>query len=89
MGKNYILDEHRQPVLEPDWQKWAVWFEHANDLRRVGLTEVGGSRVSTIFLGLDHNFSDSGPPILWETMVFGDLESEGYEDRCSGTWGGC
>ena len=27
--------------------------------------------VSTIFMGLDHNFSNEGPPILFETMVFG------------------
>jgi hypothetical protein len=31
--------------------------------------EVGGYRVSTVFLSLDHSF-DEGDPILWETMVF-------------------
>jgi hypothetical protein len=34
--------------------------------------EVGGQEVivSTVFLGLNHNWCD-GPPLLWETMVFG------------------
>jgi hypothetical protein len=38
--------------------------------------------VSTVFLGLDHQYGD-GPPLLFETMVFG-LDDE-YYDRCS-TW---
>lgn len=33
--------------------------------------------VSTVFLGIDHNFGDDGPPILYETMIFGgSLEGE-------------
>ena len=34
-----------------------------------------------MFLGLDHSFADVGPPILFETMVFGgehDQEMERY-----------
>lgn len=33
---------------------------------------VGGQRVwvSTVLLGLDHNFMYGGPPIIFETMVF-------------------
>lgn len=27
--------------------------------------------VSTVFLVFDHNFSGKGPPLLYETMVFG------------------
>jgi hypothetical protein len=27
-------------------------------------------RVSTIFLGLDHNHGPGGPPVLFETMIF-------------------
>ena len=26
--------------------------------------------ISTVFLALDHNYGLSGPPVLWETMVF-------------------
>jgi hypothetical protein len=31
-------------------------------------------------LGLDHNFSENGPPILYETMVFGGA-LDGEQDR--------
>lgn len=44
-----------------------LWFE--TDKRQIARYERDGSFVSTIFLGLDHNFGD-GPPILWETMMF-------------------
>jgi hypothetical protein len=27
--------------------------------------------VSTVFLGMDHRFSGKGPPVLFETLVFG------------------
>jgi hypothetical protein len=79
--KKYILDSNGCPVLEPDVMKWAHWFEKAN--RTVAMDTVGGSIVSTVFLGIDHGF-DGGPPILWETMVFsGKLDHE--QDRCSGS----
>lgn len=71
---NYIL-VNGEPVLEPDILKWAKWF----DKMKIGFKssgclltrdEVSGVRVSTVFLGIDHNFDDRGPPVLWETMVF-------------------
>jgi hypothetical protein len=68
----YILDERGEPVIEPDLLKWGRWFETAEEARRVADTRLeNGVRVSTVFLGLDHNFCMDGPPILWETMVFG------------------
>ena len=48
--------------------------------RRVGLTEIGDIRVSTVFLGIDHNFC-GGAPLLFETMIFGgphDQEMQRY-----------
>lgn len=76
----YILDEKGRPVPEPDLYKWGMWFESAN--RSVADEIVNGARVSTVFLGLNHNYGE-GEPLLWETMVFGgDLDQE--QDRCSG-----
>jgi hypothetical protein len=43
--------------------------------RRVALTTIGDITVSTVFLGIDHNWSGEGPPVLWETMIFG-MEDE-------------
>lgn len=65
-GKHYILDGKK--IVEVDMATWAKWTEIAD--RRVEYDEVRGLRVSTVFLGLDHNFSNDGPPILFETMVF-------------------
>lgn len=53
--------------------------------RHVALDEVApGITVSTVFLGLDHNWTDHGPPILFETMVFDDYDRP-YQQRYS-TW---
>ena len=43
--------------------------------QRVGHTRVGYSQVSTVWLyGIDHNWGD-GPPIIFETMVFGGIHN--------------
>jgi hypothetical protein len=82
LGK-YILDDNGNPVLEPDLIKWAMWFETATN-RRVANEMIGEVQVSTIFLGLDYNMFPKGPPIVWETMVFGgELDHE--IERCSGS----
>lgn len=44
--------------------------------------KVGGYRVSTIFLGMDHSWGE-GPPLLFETMVFGPGALDQEQDRCS------
>lgn len=68
MSEKYILDGHN-PVLCDDLLKWAEWYETAD--RTVLKTPLpNGIRVSTVFLGLNHNFG-RGKPILFETMVFG------------------
>lgn len=50
------------------------WAElHSNrEYKCLAQTNVGGDMwVSTVWLGLDHGFG-SGPPLIFETMVFGD-----------------
>jgi hypothetical protein len=81
MSEHYILDEQRN-TIPCDLMTWAASIEdHA--ARRVDQTVIGEVRVSTMFLGLDHSFG-SGPPLLFETMVFGGpLDQE--MDRCT-TW---
>ncbi len=77
MTEKYVLDDEGNAVPEPDILKWGRWFEKAQ--RHVALTEIRGSRVSTVFLALDHSFGE-GPPLLWETMVFGG-KFDGEQDR--------
>lgn len=49
--------------------------------RRVGLTNILGVRVSTVFLGINHAWL-GGPPVLFETMIFGGVLDQ-YQERCS------
>jgi hypothetical protein len=67
MADRYILAGKR-PVPCPFLLEWARWFETAD--RQVAESIQGDVRVSTVFLGLDHSFRDTGPPILFETMAF-------------------
>ncbi len=54
------------------------------DYKRVSKTKVGNITISTVWLGLDHNFSGDGPPLIFETMVFhGDMPTDIPGD----TWG--
>lgn len=65
---HWVLDDDGVPSMEPDLLTWAHWFWAAN--RTIGYDRLRGMWVSTVFLGLDHNFSRSGSPVLFETMVF-------------------
>ena len=79
--RTYILDDARQAV-RADERKWKEWRAEAD--RRVAFTTVGEASVSTVFLGQDHSFEKNGPPLLFETMVFGGPQ-DGEMERCS-TW---
>lgn len=81
MSGKYIL-EGKIPKLVDDVFEWGEWFETAD--RKVARTVLPNDvEVSTVFLGLDHNFS-GGVPILFETMIFGG-EHDGYQERYA-TW---
>ena len=81
MGR-YIL-KGKRPVKEPDLLRWAAWME-VPDNRRVAFSEQHGVTVSTVFLGVDHQFG-KGPPVLFETMAFFEAKSWEIQERCS-TW---
>lgn len=80
----YVLGgkDGKQAIPVKDSTAWAARFERKN--RFVAGTECRQSnrlawllglrpdyRVSTVFLGIDHNWGE-GPPLLFETMVFRD-----------------
>ena len=65
---NYTVDANGTATACLDLLTWARWFETAN--RHVGRDTIGDADVSTVFLGTDHAWN-GGPPVLWETMVFG------------------
>ena len=58
-----------------------VWSQCTARVRTSVQSDV---RVSTVFLGVDHRVGDAGPPLLFETMIFGG-NRDGLQLRCS-TW---
>jgi hypothetical protein len=81
MGKRYILEGH-EPV-EVDATTWARWLETNQDQERVALDQIGDTKVSTAFFGLDLSFGGERT-LLFETMTIGgDLSDE--RDRYT-TW---
>ncbi len=76
----YILDG-KTPKAASGLEEWARWMETAE--RHVANEMVGAVRVSTVFLGLDHNYF-GGAPLLFETMIFGGPH-DGHQTRAS-TW---
>ena len=61
-----------------DLMTWAKFIENGDRSRIIQQTKIQGILVSTVFLGIDHNFGN-GPPSLFETMVFGGAMDEHQE----------
>jgi len=63
-----------------EWEKLFHNFKY----RMIAKTDVAGKQVSTVWLGLDHQWG-TGPPLIFETMVFpGEGPSlEEYMERYS------
>lgn len=80
----YILKD-KEPVPVDDVLEWAKWLETADSKRQVDFTVIDtGEEVSTVFIGLDYRFLGDGPPLLFQTMVFGG-DFDGEQWRYS-TW---
>jgi hypothetical protein len=56
--------------------EWAAWFGSCD--RRVAKTKVCSVTVSTVFIGIDFGHFSSDDPRLFETMIFGDSDLEGW-----------
>jgi hypothetical protein len=68
---------------DAEWDRRERSIRTGEDCYRVARTELpGGREVSTVFLGLDHQWMPDGPPLLFETMVFPECD---VCERCS-TW---
>lgn len=69
--RHYILDLQGNPIPALNWQVWGEWFERNDaDARRVSETRTKFFWVSTVFLGLNHNWNPDGPPLIFESMAF-------------------
>lgn len=77
MGKlnsiTYILDENKRPV-RLDSNEWSEWMHKQNEGqgRVVKQEHLVPYYLSTVFLGIDHNFGNTDPKkaVLFESMVF-------------------
>ena len=78
---NYILEDDGTIRKCDDLREWALWYEQ-REKRVVAQAKAGEYRVSTVFLGLDHSFGD-GPPVLFETMVFGGKWDNHMDRYCT------
>jgi len=81
----YNLDENNNPI-PCTLREWGDLYEteEGNDRRRVAEDWIDGYHVSTVFLGMDHGFYP-GQLHLFETMIFGEGNGDGYQTRCA-TW---
>lgn len=60
------LDKEGNPITTEEWGR----LKDDDEYYRIGLDTVGSYTVSTVWLGLDHQFMEGGPPLIFETMVF-------------------
>ena len=67
-GRHFYILRGKLAVPCDDRMEWARWFETTD--RKIASTKSGPSKVSTVFLGMDHRWGP-GAPLLFETMVFG------------------
>lgn len=67
LNEHFILENGE--VKEVDLAKWAYWLEcHPKERIIKQQYTWHGYFVSTVFLGLNHNYG-GGPPLIFETMV--------------------
>ena len=79
----FWIEANRLPIAVDDIAIWAEWIND-DENRSVKQTLVGETMVSTVFLGINHNWAGNKPPILYETLVFGgplDQEMCRYHTR--------
>jgi hypothetical protein len=78
---NYYWEPGMTPRKSESWSLELVRLWEKEDARVVARDTVRGYLVSTVFLSIDHSYG-GGPPILFETMVFGgNGEGDVFCDR--------
>lgn len=79
----YRLDENHNPIPCDFWELIAFNSDPENKIVKRDEFKFDNIYVSTVFLGLNHAWRD-GPPILFETMIFGGPHDRYQERYC--TW---
>jgi hypothetical protein len=71
----YKLDENKNPVPCSTYE-FTMQQEQFEKFKRVAKTQLGPYTVSTVFLSIDHNWGGKGPPVLFETMIWSDKQTD-------------
>lgn len=67
----FILDPNGDPIPALNSLTWAKWFsEHDSNDRRIAETRTKLFWISTVFLGINHQWRPDGPPHIFESMAF-------------------
>jgi hypothetical protein len=61
-------------------ERWAELRHQDQDYQRIAEDTVGDYWVSTVWLGINHQFGN-GPPLIFETMVFAE-DGRALEGEC-------
>lgn len=66
---------NRDGTPQEDGLEWSRMFQNSD--RRVALDKLpNGIEVSTVFLGVNHAFDRSAPPLIFESIAFGPDRSD-------------
>lgn len=87
----YRLNDQGEPVECKTFAEWlggdALGFSSTSiwgDSRRVvARTEIGTVQVCTDFMPMRMDWGEKGPPVVWETMTFGQ-PCDCWQRRCAG-----
>lgn len=81
----YKLDENKNvvPCSLEEWAKQRKEMERTHT-KHVAEDIIDGKRISTVWLGIDHNVYEKSPHVF-ETMIFNNIDSyvESYCNRYS------
>jgi hypothetical protein len=80
---SWVLNDDHTARPAKDYAEAATFEDPAR--RLVRKDRAADVEVSTVFLGIDHNYSGEGPPLLFETMLFRDGKPLDYQERYA-TW---
>lgn len=82
----YRLDENKN-AIPCSIEVWGKQIEEMkkNKTKHVAYEKIDDKRISTVWLGLDHQWCDNGKPLLYETMIFNKDAYDIYCERYS-TW---
>lgn len=84
-GRSLYWDKAGQPITPRQYMalRWKLDDGTVTDYARIGDDTIGDTRVSTVWLGVDHSFTETGPPIIYETMTFGGEHGEAVMRYCT------